>query len=171
MKHLSTHKVQQYVDGLLSAGERFDVDQHVADCKACSKQLERWRRLVQDLDSVPELALPSDFARQIVQATFKHRLQITAAGQGLLIFAACFCAALLALFVLLLSAEETLSRAAGSAANAMRMLLGSPFDMDVGVLVGLGVLAMAGSFGLARLIGAAQRSRGLETPPATAHRH
>ncbi|MHB8620036.1 MAG: anti-sigma factor family protein [Chloroflexota bacterium] len=60
MEHLS-ELLSAYVDGELGHADRAQVDQHLAECGACSRELDSLRSLVGLLRKLPERPLPRSF--------------------------------------------------------------------------------------------------------------
>lgn len=62
------HRQEQlsgYVDGELTDAERLEMERHLADCPACSEQLDRVRVLAAELGRAPQVAMPADAAARL----------------------------------------------------------------------------------------------------------
>ena len=56
------HSLSAYIDGQLSAAEAEALEQHLAACDACRRELEELRATVLALRDLPEEAIPRSFA-------------------------------------------------------------------------------------------------------------
>lgn len=60
--------VQSYADGEATRAEREAVERHVAECRACEKELEQARSLAGMLGATPTRTLSADFERNLMAA-------------------------------------------------------------------------------------------------------
>ncbi len=60
--------ISDYIDDLLGAEERNEVERHLETCSACSKELESLRMTVQLLRRTPSVPVPRSFAIREVEA-------------------------------------------------------------------------------------------------------
>lgn len=65
-EHLSAERLQAFLDGLLSEGERNGVEEHLASCARCTAELDGWRTLFEGLEDLPTLAPQSGFADRVM---------------------------------------------------------------------------------------------------------
>lgn len=79
MNHPETQdRLNDYVDGLLSAPERREVEHHIAECEGCRREVESLRALLANTAALPkEIAPPRDLWPEIT-ARIAHRRVLTA---------------------------------------------------------------------------------------------
>ncbi len=74
-------KLNRYVDGELPVRDRDHVEQHLAECPACRRELERLRGTVAVMEMLPEPPeLPVGLAERVMNRAARDR-----AGKGLLL--------------------------------------------------------------------------------------
>jgi anti-sigma factor RsiW len=61
-------KLLRYEDGDLPARQRAEIEQHLATCGACARELARLRRTVGLVESLPEAPVARDFTRRVMAA-------------------------------------------------------------------------------------------------------
>lgn len=66
--HPAEERIQEYLDGRLSAEERQAVRAHLDHCAGCRAEVEAWRSVFARLDRMPELAPSADFAERVMDA-------------------------------------------------------------------------------------------------------
>lgn len=66
--HLSPERLQDYVEGLLPAGQMARVESHLDACDRCRRQEAVWRSLVGGLESLPGLQPSPAFAARVMAA-------------------------------------------------------------------------------------------------------
>ncbi len=66
-EHLPVERLQEYVDGTLSAQGRGRVETHVADCSSCRDELAGWTTLFARLEDLTELAPSDEFAHRVME--------------------------------------------------------------------------------------------------------
>ena len=76
MKCLSPERIYSHLDGLLSAGEARQVEDHLSSCAACRVSVEERRRLTLAAERLPDLELPPDFAARVMAAIEPQRVPL-----------------------------------------------------------------------------------------------
>jgi hypothetical protein len=66
MPCLTLDRLYDYLDGALPAGEKAEVDRHLADCPGCRSALEARRLLAEAAGNLPPFAVPDGFAAGIM---------------------------------------------------------------------------------------------------------
>jgi anti-sigma factor RsiW len=60
-------RLSEYLDGALRAEEAVALEEHMAQCAACKRELEALRRTVQAVGELPRCAAPAGFRDKVVQ--------------------------------------------------------------------------------------------------------
>jgi anti-sigma factor RsiW len=81
-----TERLQDYLEGLLSAAEAHDFQAHVQGCASCALELAIYRRLVARLEALPEFepdpALTEHIFERILPSRERKRRLVRALGIG-----------------------------------------------------------------------------------------
>ena len=70
MKPECTHcreRFSDYLDGLLAAPERQELDAHLAGCAECRRELDLWRATVQAVGELPRRGAPQGFGARVME--------------------------------------------------------------------------------------------------------
>jgi anti-sigma factor RsiW len=67
-RHLSDERIQDWLDGRLSAADASRVEAHVEACPGCRAEVEGWRTLMSDLGGLETLAPHAGFRGRILDA-------------------------------------------------------------------------------------------------------
>jgi hypothetical protein len=59
-------RLSEYLDGLLAAPERGEVDAHLAGCAECRRELDLWRATVQAMAELPRSGAPQGFGARVM---------------------------------------------------------------------------------------------------------
>jgi anti-sigma-K factor RskA len=65
-QHPSDETLNEYLDNALDAPARANVDAHLAGCSQCTAQLEMWRALFSELDTLTEEPLARDLSAGVL---------------------------------------------------------------------------------------------------------
>jgi anti-sigma factor RsiW len=65
-KHVDPERLQDYVDGLLPAGQMARISTHLDGCGACSREEEQWRSLILGIRKLPVMAPSSGFNGRVM---------------------------------------------------------------------------------------------------------
>lgn len=65
-QHPSDEALNEYLDNALDAPARANVDAHLAGCSQCTAQLEMWRALFSELDTLTEEPLARDLSAGVL---------------------------------------------------------------------------------------------------------
>ena len=68
MPHLTDERIQDWLDGRLSASEAARIEEHVDGCPRCRAEVEGWRSLMGDLSVLGELSPRSGFGGRVLDA-------------------------------------------------------------------------------------------------------
>ncbi|MCE7985274.1 MAG: hypothetical protein DYG89_29220 [Caldilinea sp. CFX5] len=66
--HLDFVTLNEYLDQTLSAAQRAVVDEHLAACPHCRRQVAEWQTLFTSLDELPEAPLRRDLSADVLAA-------------------------------------------------------------------------------------------------------
>jgi predicted anti-sigma-YlaC factor YlaD len=66
MSCLTAGRLYDYLDGVLSAPDREDVERHLADCEACRRALDVRQRIAGAAADLPDFEIPGDFTARIM---------------------------------------------------------------------------------------------------------
>lgn len=66
MRCLDLERLYAYLDGELAGRNKQAVEEHMAACPACREALEERRHLLQAAETLPDLELPGDFAKTVL---------------------------------------------------------------------------------------------------------
>gem|GEM_PF-3052126 len=70
---MNCHRVQElsseYVDDVLTAGERARFEDHLVRCPSCRRELDSLREVIAGIASLTEIPAPSTFCERLLQAT------------------------------------------------------------------------------------------------------
>ncbi len=66
MRHLTSQQMQEFLDRSLSPAETASVEEHLSACPACREELDGWRLLFSDLETLPELEPASTLSERVM---------------------------------------------------------------------------------------------------------
>jgi anti-sigma factor RsiW len=91
--HLDDYLLNEYLDSILNAARRAEVESHLAACPACAARLAELRALFAALESLPEAPLERDLSSAVMdsirraklaaQPALSPKLRLAIAVQGL----------------------------------------------------------------------------------------
>jgi len=70
--HLTDEQINDLVDGLVGAGERGEIDRHLAQCETCREEISRLAELVAASRADAEMVVAPFFLQPLVLATTIH---------------------------------------------------------------------------------------------------
>ena len=65
-RHMGPERLQDYVEGVLTARQTARVEAHLDSCRACRTEAGAWRELIRRIEVLPALAPPAGFAGQVM---------------------------------------------------------------------------------------------------------
>jgi len=84
-QHLGAEEFQALLEGGLPGGERALIEEHLASCARCAKELEGWQVLFLDLSELPALGPSAAFGdRVLAGVSFPEPLSLAARARALL---------------------------------------------------------------------------------------
>lgn len=79
-EHLSPERLQDYVEGLLPAGQMARTSTHLEACGVCRSEEVQWRSLIGNIEALPVIAPSSAFAGRVMsQVRLGHLVRPVAA--------------------------------------------------------------------------------------------
>ena len=67
MRHLTSERIQEFLDRRLTPGEEASVQEHLAVCPRCRSEMEAWNLLFSELADLPELQPGRAFSDQVLE--------------------------------------------------------------------------------------------------------
>jgi len=61
-------QITEYLDGELEAEQKARLEEHLAACEVCTRELAEQRRLIEGVKALPKVPAPADFARRVSAA-------------------------------------------------------------------------------------------------------
>jgi len=90
MSCFTAERIYRYLDGELDQAERREFEQHHDGCPSCRRALAQRRLVTEAAVSLPDLELPPDFSRRVMERIDKPRVTVL----GWLVLAAGSCASM-----------------------------------------------------------------------------
>jgi anti-sigma factor RsiW len=95
MSCFTAERIYRYLDAELDQAERREFEQHLDGCPSCRRALAERRLVTEAAVSLPDLELPSDFSRRVMERIDKPRVTVL----GWLVLAAASCASMTLMIV------------------------------------------------------------------------
>jgi hypothetical protein len=70
MNCLSVRQIYLYLEDELPVNERTPIEKHISSCEPCKILLEDRKKMMQAVDSLPNLDMPADFTQQVLAKIF-----------------------------------------------------------------------------------------------------
>jgi len=61
-----SQRMAEYVEGSLDGPDRLTLEEHIASCPSCRRELRLWRRIQEAVSSLPHQRAPEGFARKVM---------------------------------------------------------------------------------------------------------
>lgn len=71
MNHIPIHKLSEYIDGILDAREKDEINVHLASCQECRKNVDQLNKMIAMLSAMNTISLPKPFAVNTLSAIKK----------------------------------------------------------------------------------------------------
>lgn len=90
MSCFTAERIYRYLDGELDQAERREFERHLDGCPSCRRALAQRRLVTEAAVGMPDLELPPDFSRRVMERIDKPRVTVL----GWLVLAAASCASM-----------------------------------------------------------------------------
>jgi anti-sigma factor RsiW len=74
VNHLDDEQIQDFLDGNLSVSTRYDVGEHLRECRVCRERVSQYEELFSELAAKPEVKLSKSFTRKVVRRAGRREI-------------------------------------------------------------------------------------------------